>query len=69
MFNRLKRNFNKDPYKNRIQDIDPDEIFLDSQNLPNFDVNQFEGRLEKPISTKTFIALGIFCVLIFCLFF
>lgn len=31
-------------------DIAPDEIFLDSKNLPGFDRNQFEGRIEKPIS-------------------
>jgi len=68
MFNRFKRNFKEDPYKNRVRDIDPDEIFLDSQNLPQFDVNQFEGRLEKPISARTFISFGVFCFLIFCLF-
>lgn len=32
------------------QDIDPDEIFLDSKNLPGFDKYQFEGRIEKSIS-------------------
>jgi len=40
--------------------IDPDEIFLDSQNLPGFDNDQFEGRIEKPISKKTILTLGIF---------
>lgn len=34
--------------------IEPDEIFLDSSNLPAFDTTQMEGRLEKPISKKTF---------------
>ncbi len=29
--------------------IDPDEIFLDSVNLPQFDTQQFEGRIERPI--------------------
>src|SRR3989344_4868342 len=33
-------------------EIAPDEIFLDASNLPNFDVQQFEGRLERPISRK-----------------
>ncbi len=32
------------------KNIDPDEIFLDSQNLPDFNTDQFEGRIEKPIS-------------------
>lgn len=36
--------------KQLSRDIDPDEIFLDSKNLPGFDRDQFEGRIEKPIS-------------------
>ncbi len=50
--------------KYRVVEIDPDEIFLDSENLPNFDRYQFEGRIEKPISKKTAIASGIIFVLI-----
>lgn len=34
-------------------EIDPDEIFIDSSNLPQFDVYQFEGRLEQPISRRS----------------
>ena len=45
-------------------EIDPDEIFLDSKNLPGFNVHQFEGRLEKPITKRTVIILGIFFSLI-----
>lgn len=44
--------------------IDPDEIFLDSSNLPSFDTDLFEGRLEKPISTKAIVVLGLFFFLI-----
>ena len=40
--------------------IDPDEIFLDSQNLPGFDTDQFEGRIERPITKRTIIILGVF---------
>src|SRR3989338_10699530 len=40
--------------------IYPDEIFLDSKNISGFDTSQFEGRLEKPISKKTFIYMGAF---------
>jgi penicillin-binding protein 2 len=36
--------------KRLSQDINPDEIFLDSKNLPGYDQSQFEGRIEKPIS-------------------
>lgn len=46
-------------------EIEPDEIFLDSSNLPAFDRNQFEGRLEKPIRKQTLTALGGICLLIF----
>ena len=55
----LKR---KNPTKNK--DIDPDEIFLDSKNLPAFDVNQFEGRMERPISQSVLNFLVIFLFLI-----
>ncbi|OHA81025.1 MAG: hypothetical protein A3B06_03285 [Candidatus Yonathbacteria bacterium RIFCSPLOWO2_01_FULL_43_20] len=36
--------------KQMSRDIDPDEIFLDSKNLPGFDKHHFEGRIEKPIN-------------------
>ena len=63
MFHQIKKIF-KRRSRNTNHDIDPDEIFLDSKNLPNFDTNQFEGRIEKPIphSVKSFITLFIFCV-------
>lgn len=69
MFNKYKKKLKGNSYKNRISDIDPDEIFLDSENLPKFNIDQFEGRIEKPISTGTFIALGIICLLVFSGFF
>ena len=43
--------------------IYPEEIFMDSENVSEFDVHQFEGRLEKAINKKTFlyfsVALGV----------
>lgn len=39
--------------------VEPDEIFLDSKNLQNFDRQQFEGRIEKPISKRSIYFLGI----------
>ena len=44
--------------KRLYNDIDPDEIFLDAANLPKFNRNQFEGRIEKPIRTRTIFFLG-----------
>jgi penicillin-binding protein 2 len=48
--------------KKRRVNLDPNEIFLDSSNLPNFNVHQFEGRIEKPISKSTLVLVGIFFV-------
>jgi len=42
-------------------EIAPDEILLDSSNLPHYDTTQFEGRLERPISRATlYVLCGIF---------
>ena len=59
----LRRNKNR-----RLQDIDPDQIFLDSSNLPSFDVGQFEGRIEKPISKRSIIILGSFFIVVILVF-
>ena len=53
MFTNLKNIFRK-RRRNKNQIIDPDEIFVDSQNLPDFNTDQFEGRLEKPIARNVF---------------
>lgn len=43
---------------NSTKDIDPDEIFLDDKNIPEFDVHQFEGRMSTPIKRSTILILG-----------
>lgn len=54
--------------KKRNVEIDPDEIFIDSHNIPQYDNQQFEGRLEKPISKLSLnIVLFVF-LLIICVF-
>jgi penicillin-binding protein 2 len=51
--------------RKRHRDIDPDEIFLDSSNLPQFDTHQFEGRIDSPISHTTgFVVLAFFILTI-----
>jgi penicillin-binding protein 2 len=45
---------------NHHGDIAPDEIFLDDRNIPDFDVHQFEGRIEEPIKQSTIYFLGAF---------
>src|SRR3989344_2893723 len=45
--------------KRKNTEVAPDEIFLDSENQQNFDRQQFEGRIEKPISKKNILFLGV----------
>lgn len=49
--------------KREHQEIQPDEIFIDSKNLGKFDTQQFEGRLEKPISKLSLNIIVIFFLL------
>jgi penicillin-binding protein 2 len=49
------------------QNIDPDEIFLDVRNSPDFNEQQFEGHIEKAISVKTIKFFSYFCVAVFAL--
>lgn len=60
MFNKRK--------KRKYHAVDPDEIFLDSKNLPNFNTQQFEGRLEKAIPKRTFVFLSVFLSVIGAVF-
>ncbi len=55
-------------HKRIKKDIDPDEIFLDSKNLPNFNVQQFEGRMEKAIPKSAVYIIGIFFIFIISVF-
>lgn len=58
MMIRFKKN------KRRNIEIAPDEIFIDSHNLPQYDNQQFEGRIEKPISRLSISMLFILFLLI-----
>lgn len=67
MFGIWRRFFNRRK-KRSYKDIDPDLIFLDSKNLPEFDIYQFEGRLEKSISPNVFLFFSsafMVCVFVF----
>jgi hypothetical protein len=46
-------------------EFNPDEIFLDASNLPDFNQNSLEGRLEKPITRSTYLGVALVIVLIF----
>ena len=45
--------------KRKYQDINPEDIFLDSTNLPGFEEHRFEGRIERPVGRETFLILKI----------
>lgn len=45
--------------KKRIHEIAPEDIFLDSSNLPGLSASQFEGRVEKPVAVRAIIAVGL----------
>jgi hypothetical protein len=45
-------------YRYENQDIAPDEIFLDDRNMPEFDEQQFEGRIEQPIKRRTVVLVA-----------
>ena len=42
----------------RKAEIHPDEILLDAQTPAEFDTDQFEGRIERPLSRRSFVAAG-----------
>lgn len=65
MFRKLKKIFFK---KRSTKDLNPDEVFLDSRNLPQFDTFQLEGRIEKPISKGPVNFLFVFFLIIIFIF-
>ena len=51
-----------------IHEIAPEEIFLDSSNLPVHEASQFEGRVERPVSRRSIFAVGITFALVAVVF-
>lgn len=49
-------------------EIAPEDIFIDSTNLPRLDEGSLEGRVERPISSRALASVGIVCVLALCVF-
>ncbi len=50
--------------RRKYRDINPEDIFLDSTNLPGFDEHALEGRIERPMGHVTFFALKIFLAIL-----
>ena len=51
-----------------VREIAPDEIFLDSTNLPGYDPVQFEARVVKPISPRSIFTVGIIFICVAIVF-
>ncbi len=62
MNRRFKFSLFRRKFKNT--EIAPDEIFMDSHNLPQFDEHQFEGRLDRPISKISLSLIVVFFFLV-----
>lgn len=54
--------------KRRSVGLELDETLLDSHNLPEFNRQQFEGVLERPISQRVMFLLGGFFFVVFLIF-
>jgi len=54
--------------RRRSREIAPDEIFLDSSNLPSLDSAQMEGRVESPVSPTPLVGVGMVFALGVCAF-
>jgi penicillin-binding protein 2 len=49
-------------------ELAPEDIFLDAQNLPEFDTSKLEGRLEKPLARGTYAGIaGVIALIFFAL--
>lgn len=60
----IKRFIRQYAKRNRThREIAPEEIFVDSENLPLFNQHQFEGRIESPISKHSVIGVVVVFIL------
>ncbi len=55
--------------RKHYRSLDPDEVFLDSRNLPSFDNQQFEGRIEQPISKSVLVVVSLLIATILLILF
>lgn len=49
----------------RSAEISPDEIFLDSSNLPAYEAGRLEGRIARPIRRRAFVPLACILFVVF----
>src|SRR3989344_2276080 len=51
-----------------VHEIAPDEIFLDSSNLPGRNEGQFEGRVVRPVASRALTGVGVVFALVLMIF-
>lgn len=67
-FNRIKSKLGiQQRVGGKYRDINPEDIFLDSANLPGFEEHALEGRIEKPMPNAAFMGIKIVLSLIILL--
>lgn len=47
------------------RELAPEDIFLDSSNLPSFNRGRLEGRLETPVAQRAYLGITLVIILIF----
>ncbi len=63
MFSRMRRKKMR-----AVHEIAPEEIFLDSTNLADFNVGAFEGRVERPVANRAIYTVGAVFMLVAVVF-
>ncbi len=48
-------------------EIDPDDILIDSSNVAEFDRDRFEGRIEQPLTRRSFLVSSLMLLMLFLL--
>lgn len=54
--------------KRKYHEMDPEDVFLDSHNIPTFNTNQLEGRIERPLASYMSYLILIVVFLVFATF-
>ena len=62
--NLFRRTFTRQARIAASHEISPEDVFLDSQNISNMDLNQMEGHLERPLGKHIFYIAVIVVVLL-----
>ena len=60
LFKKIKQSLGVKPHlSGKYRDINPEDIFLDSANLPGFEEHALEGRLERPMGNATLTGVKV----------